>query len=197
MSVCAENINQSIQLNLLNPQQHSNIQINYGIVQSPLGECLIANTDYGICKISFLANIGSIDVIEELSLEWPEASLIENDADTQMLADRVFESNGEECFEVLIKATSFQLQVWKSLLSIPVGKVCSYAEVAEAIGLPKAYRAVGSAIGQNPVAFLIPCHRVVQKSGALGGYRWGLKCKKKLLSLEESYAESRIEAAIC
>ncbi len=163
-----------------------NMKISYTINDSPFGRLLVGATGQGICMVS----LGDIDevLIEALHLEFPEAEL---EADQAGLKERVglildYLSGRQPHFDlpVDIRTTSFRLRVYEALKAISYGKTCSYEEIAQAIGNPKAVRAVGSACANNPVALVIPCHRVVRKDGSLGGYRWGLRRKEKLLEME-------------
>ncbi len=162
--------------------------LRYALTDSPLGRMLIAATDRGICAIQFGRTDG--ELIEGLRREFPFAVRKADDGRLQAWTEAVLSRmNGRELNASLpldIRATAFQRRVWTYLQSIPFGATRSYAEVARAIGEPKAYRAVARACATNPVAVAIPCHRVVREDGSLSGYRWGAERKKKLLSLERA-----------
>lgn len=166
--------------------------IEYGYHQSPFGECLLATTERGICGLWFTDTLGRKATLAELSKKWPGARLIENETATTPIAQRVFAANADtndsksqkQPINLLIRGTNFQLQVWEALLRIPAGSVCTYGDIAQIIDRPKAVRAVGSAIGKNGIAWLIPCHRVINKNGASDNYRWG-KLRKKAILLRE------------
>lgn len=162
------------------------LSIDYGFHPSPFGEMFVAATARGVC---FLAFIESADdrkrAIADLESTWPGASLVENPGATAPLAEAIAAA-GDAPLRVHVPGTNFQVQVWRALLRIPEGVVTTYGDVARAIGRPNATRAVASAIGANPVSWLIPCHRVIRTSGALGGYRWGLETKRALLAFEEA-----------
>ncbi len=170
-----------------------NLLIHYGIHATPFGQALIAATKRGLCKLAF-TNIPA-DQIQELKAEWPLADIKENAKFTLPFAGLIFgpRSPGKGV-RLWLKGTPFQLKVWEALLRIPEGGLVTYSHIAEAIGMPKAVRAVGTAIGQNPVGYLIPCHRVIRKAGGFGDYRWGNSRKLALIGWEASKnAEPEIE----
>ncbi|WP_126456030.1 methylated-DNA--[protein]-cysteine S-methyltransferase [Sulfuriflexus mobilis] len=151
------------------------LTIEHAIHDTPFGKAFVATTSRGICKFAFL-DYSNIDTIEsELSDKWPHAVFRENHQDTRAIIETMFgqEPKRDRPLSLHVSGTNFQVSVWKALLEIPPGTVTSYTQVASRIGRPRAARAVGTAIGANPVAFLIPCHRVIQQSGKLGGYHWG------------------------
>lgn len=165
------------------------LKIEYGYHATPFGECLLAKTDRGICGLWFTDTLGREATLVELERKWPDAELIKNESATGPLVQRVFaagsdKSSTNEPLNLLIRGTNFQLQVWEALLRIPAGSVCTYGDVAKMIDRPKSARAVGSAIGKNGIAWLIPCHRVINKNGATENYRWG-KLRKKAILLRE------------
>lgn len=166
-----------ISLEAVTPGQYKTaglgLEIKYGIHQTPFGKCVLATTDRGICKLAFVEN--EEEEITALQQQWPEAELERNQQSTAVLVSSLFESdkNPSRPISLQVRGTNFQVMVWRALLQIPQGSLQSYSGIAEAIGKPSATRAVGTAIGSNPIAFLIPCHRVVRQSGAIGGYRWG------------------------
>lgn len=152
------------------------LEIAWGRADSPFGEALIAWTRRGIC---FLAFDGSP---RELAKRWPKAALKRDDRAAAKVLASAF--GGKKKIPVVLCGTPFQLKVWEALLRVPRGRVVAYGDVARAVGKPKAARAVGSAIGRNAVAYLIPCHRVIRETGAFGGYRWGAPRKRALLAWE-------------
>ena len=167
------------------------LRIRYTTTVSPLGRMLVATTDVGICSIAF----GRDDkgLIDELRKQFSKAELISAKGNTGWLADAVaFVASqlGEHplaaTFPIDVRATAFQQRVWKALQEIPRGETRSYSELAAQLGVPKASRAVGAAIGSNPVAILVPCHRVIRKDGTLTGYRWGAERKRRLIEAEKS-----------
>jgi len=163
------------------------LTIRYGTHPSPFGDCFIAITDKGICALSFLAGRGVGEAIGQLRSDWQEARRIEDAKATGDMTKRVFDSSPKGTATPLhayVKGTNFQVKVWEALVRIPPGFVVSYEEVAARIGDPKAVRAVGTAVGRNPVAFLIPCHRVIRKTGAFGNYGGGKARKMAILGWE-------------
>ncbi len=156
-------------------------QISYGSAMTPFGEAGIFSTEHGICRLSFNADIG-----EDLALmraRLPEAELQSEPLHAQSWAQKLFAARAQDIGLHLL-GTNFQLSVWRALLAIPRQSVVAYGELAEFIGKPQAARAVGNAVGANPIAWLIPCHRVIKNSGALGGYHWGPARKESMLALE-------------
>ena len=165
----------------------SGLVIQYGFHPSPFGECLVAVTQRGICGLSFVPTGKKTQVLSELRDRWSGARLQEDPSSTQPYADRLFSRTGtkpRKPLPLLLKGTNFQIKVWEALLRIPEGNVVSYEDVARAIGNPKASRAVGTAIGNNPLAYIIPCHRVIQRAGVIGNYHWGSARKHALLGWE-------------
>lgn len=160
------------------------LQIAYQFAQTLFGEVLIASTTKGICHLTFIQNRES--ALQQLIAQFPNAQFVEQGTAFHAQALAIFnhENRSIEQIKLHLKGTDFQLKVWSSLLKIPMGEVVSYGEVAHDISQDKAVRAVGSAIGRNPVAVLIPCHRVIQSSGELGGYRWGTERKTVLIGWE-------------
>jgi AraC family transcriptional regulator of adaptative response/methylated-DNA-[protein]-cysteine methyltransferase len=162
------------------------VVIRYGIHETGFGPVLIGITDRGICHLSFLTSTETQPVWETLNQTWPEAELQPDASATAVYRQAIFTPLAErpQPLAVIVKGTNFQMQVWRVLLSIPPGGLTTYQTIAAAIGRPTAARAVGNAVGKNPVAYLIPCHRVIRASGALGGYRWGLARKSAILAWE-------------
>ena len=157
------------------------LQINYSLIPGPFGDLLAAATDKGICFMRFSDDPSA--ALDELRAEYPNARLIgQETAFHRQVADIFRTRHGR--ITLHIKGTPFQLKVWQALLNIPAGSLQSYGTVAQRIGSPNAARAVGTAIGQNPVALLIPCHRVIRESGIIGGYRWQRGRKMAILAHE-------------
>ena len=162
------------------------VTIRYGVHPTPFGKALIATTDRGICHLSFVQT-GEGDAIDQLVMDWKQARMIEDHKSTVPLIEPIFDlrySHRGKPLNVHLRGTNFQLKVWEALLQIPVGEVTTYAGIASRIGNPGATRAVGTAIGHNPIAVLIPCHRVIRKVGDFGNYRYGALRKKALLARE-------------
>lgn len=167
--------------------------IHYGFHASPFGACLLAVTARGVCGLAFAEPDDRDQVLAELRARWPRAQLIEDDAATAPVARRIFSRDGSEAeasVSLFLHGTNFQLKVWEALLRIPAGNVTSYEDIAHAVGAPRAARAVGAAVARNPVAYLIPCHRVIRKTGAFGDYHWGATRKRALLAWEAARAQS-------
>jgi AraC family transcriptional regulator of adaptative response/methylated-DNA-[protein]-cysteine methyltransferase len=168
------------------------LEITYGRHATPFGDALLAATQRGICKLAFVGEEDWQALVNELQAQWPEAKLVENAAITQPLVAQIFPgetNNGQRSLHLLLRGTNFQIKVWEALLRIPSGGACTYEEVAQWIGQPSAARAVGNAVGANPIAYLIPCHRVIRKSGVIQDYRWGATRKKAMLGWESARRE--------
>ncbi|HCB01311.1 MAG TPA: 6-O-methylguanine DNA methyltransferase [Anaerolineae bacterium] len=160
------------------------LNIHYGIHPTPFGKCLIATTERGICHMSFVdKNEGQ--AIDDLVEHWSQANMIEDYKSTAHLVTRIFSDGKPDApLQLHLRGTNFQIKVWEALLNIPSGAVTTYEQIALNIGNPRAVRAVGSAVGDNPIAYLIPCHRVIRKSGEFGNYMWGSARKKAILVKE-------------
>jgi len=170
--------------------------IEYGFHSTPFGECLIATTQRGICFLSFVEDeVTRESTLNILRNTWQNALLRERPSMTILKVNRIFSSSTfaeHGPIKVLLQGTNFQLKVWEALLSIPRGAVTSYKALSGAIGHPGASRAVGNAVGDNPVAYLIPCHRVLRASGEIGGYRWGTPRKRAILALEAAQQQPQL-----
>jgi AraC family transcriptional regulator of adaptative response/methylated-DNA-[protein]-cysteine methyltransferase len=163
---------------------------------SPFGFCLVAATDKGICSLSFLSGLRHREAVIHLRKQWRRATFIEDRSTTKAVVYRIFDPSrraGDPPLNVIMKGTNFQVRVWEALVRIPPGFVASYEDVAARVGAPAAVRAVGNAVSRNPVAFLVPCHRVIRKTGAFGGYRGGAARKKAMLAWEASRFRGRDE----
>lgn len=173
-------------------QQGGGVKIAYGRHATPFGEALVATTERGVCALSFVNGGGWDGAVAELAQEWPEAELAERPEVTAPLAEAIFadvDDRARRPLPVVLKGTNFQIKVWEALLRIPAGAICSYADVAQAIGEPKAARAVGGALNANTIAYLIPCHRVIRSSGVVSDYRWGHTRKQAMLGWEAAHRE--------
>jgi len=164
------------------------LTINYGWFDSPFGPALSMGTDRGICGLAFAAEFGPEVAMGDLRGRWPKATYVENPESIAQWTTAALGLSGDTALHMI--GAPFQLQVWTALLRIPSGHVTTYSEIAQSIGRPKAVRAVGTAVGRNPVSLLIPCHRALRKSGALGGYHWGLPVKRALLAWESARNDS-------
>ena len=161
------------------------VTIRYGIHPTPFGKCLIGTTERGICHLSFIQTSEG-DAVDNLVADWNEATMIEDVKATVPLVAPIFDLNGRghEALRLHLRGTNFQIKVWEALLNIPTGALTTYEHIAAQIGNPRAVRAVGSAVGDNPIAYLIPCHRVIRKSGEFGNYLYGSARKKAILARE-------------
>lgn len=166
------------------------LRIAYGFHDTPFGTALLASTDRGLCALAFVDEGGEGAAIDDLRERWENADLDEDPRQTADLARRVFAPAEEDDrpIPLLVQGTNHQVRVWEALLRIPPGAMVSYEQLAAAAGRPDAVRAVASAVGRNPIAYAIPCHRVIRKLGALGGYRWGLGRKRAILGWEAARA---------
>ncbi len=167
------------------------LTITYGFHDTPFGECLIGVTERGICWLAFVKSAGRTPLLAELQAAWKNALLVEGPAVTRPLSVRIFDPSRwrrSNPIPVTVAGTNFQIKVWEALLRIPVGTVVAYEDIALYIGLPTAVRAVGNAVGNNPVSFVIPCHRVVRKTAEFGNYGSGPARKKAMLGWEASLA---------
>jgi len=184
-------------LEAVTPQEYkqhgAGIRIEYGVHETPFGICLIGVTERGICWLSFLPSDEDPRREIELMKEHWHNSMFHQDQDlTLTFVERIFnqaKAKQREKLHVFVKGTNFQLKVWEALLKIPMGEVTTYQNIAEAIRSPKAMQAVGSAVGSNHIAYLIPCHRVIRKDGILGEYRWNAVRKKSMIGWEMARRE--------
>lgn len=168
------------------------LTIYWGWFESPFGPAIVMGTDKGICGLGFSEEMGEEAAMEDLMGRWPVAEFIE---DPMFLRPWVLDAFGAgdgqlDKAPLYLIGAPFQIKVWEALLRIPSGHVTTYSEIAQAIGTPRAVRAVGTAVGRNPISWLIPCHRALRKSGALGGYHWGLPMKRAMLAYETAQTEA-------
>lgn len=167
------------------------LEIRYGWHDTPFGAGLFMSTPRGLCGLAFADPETEGTALEDMKARWPNAAYIHDPAATAPIAARIFTPDAEEePLKVLLGGTPFQMQVWRALLEIPFGETMSYTDIAKKVCTERAVRAVGSAVGRNPISFLIPCHRVLRQTKALGGYHWGLTRKKALLAWEAAKAEA-------
>jgi AraC family transcriptional regulator of adaptative response/methylated-DNA-[protein]-cysteine methyltransferase len=168
------------------------LEISYGFHPSPFGECMVALTERGICGLAFVQKGDRLEVIQDLQHRWANADLIEDTGRTAPVVERIFPlayGHPVDPLHLYLNGTNFQIKVWEALLRVPSGALTTYQEIARSLGMPGAARAVGQAVGANPVAFIIPCHRVIRKMGVLGGYRWGASRKMAMVGWELARAE--------
>lgn len=175
--------------------------IRAGFHETPFGECLVGVTERGVCALTFADGDRAL-ALRDLAVRWPKAQVVEDPHATARVASRIFHAvevrdpASVVPLALLVRGTNFQVNVWRALLRIPLGTVATYEDIARAVGTPAATRAVGTAIGRNPVAFLIPCHRVIRTTGALGGYRWGRERKRAMIAWEAGRAPRRPALAV-
>ncbi|WP_429040767.1 bifunctional transcriptional activator/DNA repair enzyme AdaA [Aeromonas veronii] len=184
-----------VQLEAVTPgeykQRGAGLVIDHGVHDTPFGQAFVALTQRGVCNFSFLDDQTPETPLTALAHSWPEARLQEAPSRTQNVINTMFDGSKapDRPISLHVSGTNFQISVWRALLQIPPAKVVSYAQVASAVGNPKAARAVGLAVGANPVALMIPCHRVIQQNGKLGGYHWGETRKQAIHAWEAARYE--------
>ena len=178
-------------------RQGEGLTITYGFFHTPFGECLLGATERGICGLLFVAGGGRKSALADLRSRWAGARLVEDSGALGALASKIFEppaNVSRRPLTLLLKGTNFQIKVWEALLRVPPGAVTSYGDLARRIGKPAASRAVGAAVGQNPIAYLIPCHRIIRGLGVWGNYAGGAARKKAMLVWEAAHTKNRDRA---
>lgn len=167
------------------------VEILHGFHSSPFGKALLMVTEHGLAGLAFADEGSELEALDDMMSRWPRAAYREDIGATALFADHIFDP---ECWKeetplrVVLIGTDFEIRVWETLLKIPLGRMTTYSDVAEHIGKPTAARAVGTAVGRNPISFVVPCHRVLGKSGGLCGYHWGLTRKQAILGWEAGVA---------
>lgn len=172
-------------------RQGAGTVLQWGQVNTPFGDAFIGFSEKGVCKLSFIDQDDIQDHLGAFQAQWSFAEIKQNKNEADKLAEKIFSNYtlpNRKPISLCIQGTNFQVAVWRALLAIPEGRCCSYSDIAFKIKKPQAVRAVGTAVGANPIACLIPCHRVIRQTGALGGYRWGIAKKQMILAKE--YAAS-------
>ena len=167
------------------------LTIRYGYHPSPFGQALVMITDRGLAGLAFSDDADGRAAFEDMACRWPNADYVADQAATAPYAALIFDPerwNPEEPLRIVLIGSDFQVRVWQALLNIPLGKAVTYSDIAGALGQPTASRAVGAAVGRNPISFVVPCHRALGKSGALTGYHWGLTRKRAMLGWEAGKA---------
>ncbi|MBB4575386.1 bifunctional helix-turn-helix domain-containing protein/methylated-DNA--[protein]-cysteine S-methyltransferase [Rhizobium sp. MC63] len=167
------------------------LTIRYGFHNCPFGAALVMVTDRGLAGLAFSDSGDEKACLEDMTCRWPNAEYIEDRQGTAPYAERIFQPGrwtSDQPLRVVLIGTDFQVRVWQSLLKIPFGKAVTYSDIARDIGRPTAMRAVGAAVGANPISFVVPCHRALGKNGALTGYHWGLTRKRAMLGWESAHA---------
>jgi AraC family transcriptional regulator, regulatory protein of adaptative response / methylated-DNA-[protein]-cysteine methyltransferase len=165
------------------------LTIHWGWFDSPFGPAIVMGTDRGLCGMGFAAEMGEEAAMEDLLHRWPKADFVEDPMRLRPWVLRAFGAEPDAGPPLYLIGAPFQIKVWEALLRIPTGHVTTYSDIATAIGHPGAMRAVGSAVGRNPISFLIPCHRALRRDGGLGGYHWGLATKRGMLAWEAARTE--------
>ncbi len=165
-------------------EKGAGLTIHHGRFDSPFGQMLVYGTDRGICGLAFTAETGKAEARADMEARWPKANFIEDASKLAPFTDNLLDGTAKAHLHMI--GAPFQIKVWEALMAIPSGHVSTYSEIARHIGHPKAVRAVGTAVGRNPISWLIPCHRALRKSGGLGGYHWGLPVKTALLAWESA-----------
>ena len=174
-------------------RQGAGLTIAYGFHTTPFGEALLAMTDRGICGLYFVQAGNRTQALAAMQANWPRANFQEESAQTEPVVEQIFDSTDPAerqppSLKLLLRGTPFQVKVWEALLRVPGGRLVSYNDIAAQIGQPTAARAVGNAVGRNPIGYLIPCHRVIRKVGQIGPYRWGSTRKKAIIGWEAAQA---------
>ncbi|MCA0431652.1 MAG: bifunctional helix-turn-helix domain-containing protein/methylated-DNA--[protein]-cysteine S-methyltransferase [Proteobacteria bacterium] len=167
------------------------LTISYGFHPSPFGLALVMVTEFGLCGLGFADSGGEAAALTDMRSRWPNAQYKEDSALTAPYAAQIFAAERWKAnapLRITFIGTDFEIRVWETLLKIPLGKATTYGDIAQAIGKPKAARAVGAAVGKNPISFVVPCHRVLGKSGDMTGYHWGLTRKRAILGWETGQA---------
>jgi AraC family transcriptional regulator of adaptative response/methylated-DNA-[protein]-cysteine methyltransferase len=163
------------------------VTMSFGFHPSPFGEAILVATERGLAGLGFVDDGDRKAALADMRRRWPKAEYAEDVAATAPLAHRIFDPlswHSEQPLRVVLIGTDFEVRVWQTLLRIPLGRATTYSEIASRVGKPSAARAVGAAVGKNPISFVVPCHRVLGRSGALTGYHWGLTRKKAILGWE-------------
>lgn len=170
-------------------QRGAGMTIRHGLVPSPFGACLLATTDLGICWLGFAEPGNEAETVGQFQATWPDSDLVEDLAGISSIAKTLFDPLHRPTGPIAlhIKGTNWQMKVWRALLQIPEGRLASYQTIAKQVCSDKAARAVGQAVGANPIAFLIPCHRVIRANGDITNYRWGTPRKRAMLAFEASH----------
>ncbi len=163
------------------------VDIAYGFHSSPFGEALLMTTEHGLAGLAFADQGNETAALEDMMARWPRANYHNDVAATSAMATRIFDSDSwhpDTPLRVVFIGTDFEIRVWETLLRIPLGLATTYSDIARHLGKPKAARAVGGAVGRNPISFVVPCHRVIGKAGGLRGYHWGVTRKQAILGWE-------------
>ncbi len=164
------------------------VEVNFGYGKTPFGEALLGWTDKGICFLGFAHNQGKDRLWSHFRQQWPDAIVSEENSQAELKLTKIFTGSERKGLKIWLRGSPFQLRIWEALLSLPAGVHCTYGQLATLTGNAGASRATGTAIGRNPVSWLIPCHRVITSLGTLGGYRWGTNTKQAMIGYEAAKA---------
>lgn len=185
----------SLKIEAMTPGEYAKggrgLLIEYGFADCPFGRVLVMATAKGVCGLAFGDDGEDERMLADMTSRWPRADFVENTKHAEDIAQKIFEHDGKTEIGLHLLGTPFQIKVWEALLAIPEGKMTTYGTLAARLGDAKASRAVGTAVGRNPVSWLIPCHRVLGSDGALHGYHWGLVRKRSMLAMEAARSEER------
>jgi AraC family transcriptional regulator of adaptative response/methylated-DNA-[protein]-cysteine methyltransferase len=185
----------SLKIEAMTPGEYAKggrgLSIEYGFADCPFGRVLVMTTAKGVCGLAFGDDGEDERMLADMTSRWPRADFVENTKHAEEIAQTIFEHDGKTEIGLHLLGTPFQIKVWEALLKIPEGKMTTYGTIATRLGDAKASRAVGTAVGRNPVSWLIPCHRVLGSDGALHGYHWGLVRKRSMLAMEAARSEAR------
>jgi AraC family transcriptional regulator of adaptative response/methylated-DNA-[protein]-cysteine methyltransferase len=166
------------------------VEVAYGFGATPFGEALLAWTEKGVCFLAFTHEQGRGHSRAHFNQQWPDAVVTEDGPGAQQKLTEIFDTTNKKELKIWLRGSPFQLRIWEALLQLPTGIHCTYGQLASHIGKSGASQATGSAIGRNPVSWLIPCHRVINSLGTLGGYRWGLNTKQAMIGYEAAITSS-------
>ncbi|WP_413220638.1 methylated-DNA--[protein]-cysteine S-methyltransferase [Tritonibacter mobilis] len=169
------------------------LTVRWGWFDSPFGLALAMGTEKGLCGLAFAAEVGAETALSDMRARWPKAAFVEDADALRPQVEAAFARKGDTALHLM--GAPLQIKVWEALLQIPEGEATTYGDIAEAIDNPRAVRAVGTAVGKNPLSWLIPCHRVLRKGGEMGGYHWGVPVKRAMLAFEAARAEVAQESA--
>jgi AraC family transcriptional regulator of adaptative response/methylated-DNA-[protein]-cysteine methyltransferase len=170
------------------------LDIRYGYHPTPFGTALVMATAKGLCGLAFCDEGDERDLFHDMKVRWPKATYREDAAGTAAIAKRIFATQANDAIGLHLLGTPWQIKVWQALLKVPTGRVTTYGELARTTGNPKSARAIGAAVGRNPISFLIPCHRVLASDGSLHGYHWGETRKRAMLAFEAARHDVRLAA---
>lgn len=173
-----------------------NLEIGFGFHDCPLGVALVLSTDRGICGLGFCDDVSEQEALLEDMKRWPDATYVADHEGTEKYVRHIFSPNEAQMAEpirIVFIGTDFEVKVWEALLKVPAGRAVTYSDLAEHIGSPGAHRAVGAAVGRNPISLVVPCHRVLRKDATLGGYHWGIIRKQAILAWETGKLRAEME----